>query len=360
MLVSWRNAALLTVALSAGLVGCGSSEEDTGEGTEPVVEGPPTLEIFFPKIYSAYIEGSAQEFRVPAVVGGVAPDKWEVSEEGAVTFDMDTVPNGVMITTRKAGKFKIIARSGRQWGEAELEVTAATEEELATGEMRYNNAVMLDFMGLRPMMGQMPVMQNASCKNCHGSGATALAVEHTPQQTGGYSDDEIKAIFSMGQKPEGAMYGSFPGIAMFYPLFHRWAASEDEYQGLVVYLRSMMPASQGPLDFMGLIEMFRRANMGRGMAGAGAAGSTAGSAGSTAAAGAGGEAAAAGAGGETAAAGAGGEAAAAGAGGEAAAAGAGGEAAAAGAGGEAAAAGAGGEAAAGAGGAAAGAGGSMM
>jgi hypothetical protein len=118
-------------------------------------------------------------------------------------------------------------------------------------------------------------MNNVSCKNCHGSGAQFLAVEHTPQQTGGYTDDEIKNIFENGMKPPGAKWGSLPGIMNYYPLFHKWAAKPEEYQGLVIYLRSLEPKSQGTLDFMGLVNMVR---MGMGMGAMGAATGAAGGA----------------------------------------------------------------------------------
>jgi hypothetical protein len=105
------------------------------------------------------------------------------------------------------------------------------------------------------------LMPNLACTNCHGSGAMFLAVEHTPQQTGGYTDADIKNIFMNGMKPPGATFGSLPGIMNFYPMFHKWQASEEEYQGLVIYLRSIEPKPQGALDFMGLVNAFRGARM---------------------------------------------------------------------------------------------------
>ena len=268
MLVSRRVAAALVVALNAGIIGCGSSEGDGDTASSPVSVDP--LTIYFKTLNSAFIPGSSRKFQVPAVVeGGVKPDKWTCSDKDAVDFDEDTVPNGVMITTRKAGKFKITATSGKRTGTVDLNVTAATEDDWKRGEARYNNAIQLMFTP--GMIGGMNLPNNVSCKNCHGSGANFLAVEHTPQQTGGYSDDEIKQIFMNGMKPAGAPWGSLPGIMNYYPLFHKWAAMDDEYQGLVVYLRSLEPKSQGALDFMGLINMFR--NMG--MRPAGAAGGAA-------------------------------------------------------------------------------------
>jgi hypothetical protein len=260
MFVSRRVAAVLIAALGAGLIGCGSSEGDEpGEMTNPNEPAPEKLEIFFPTLNSAYIAGSDRKFKVPAVVNGVRADKWEASDPNAVDIDVDGVPNGVMLTMRKAGKFTITATAGKRKGTVPLNVTEATEDDWKRGEARYNNQIMLQFMGGN--INGIMINNMVSCKKCHGSGAQFLAVEHTPQQTGGYSDDEIKNIFENGMKPPGAKFGSLPGIMNYYPLFHKWAASEEEYQGLVVYLRSLEPKSQGMLDFMGLINQIRMGMM---------------------------------------------------------------------------------------------------
>jgi hypothetical protein len=285
MFVSRRLAAVLAVALGAGLIGCGSdegSEEGPSTGGDDTKVEP--LDIYFKSLNSAFIPGSSRKFQVPAVVNGVKADKWECSDKDAVDIDPSGIENGVMLTMKKAGDFKIKAIAGKRVGEVPLHVTAATEEDWMRGEARYNNAIMLNFM---PGMiqtgaagGMFMLQNNVSCKNCHGSGAQFLAVEHTPQQTGGYTDAEIKNIFQNGMKPAGAKWGSLPGIMMYYPLFHKWAATDEEYQGLVVYLRSLEPKSQGALDFMGLVNSFRRMGGATGAAGAGAtpAGGAAGSA----------------------------------------------------------------------------------
>jgi len=267
MLVSRRVAAALVVALNAGIIGCGSSEGSDEGDPKPQVESGPPLEIFFKTLNTAFIPNSSRKFQVPAVVQGVKPDTWEVSEKGAVDFEYGAVENGVMITPRKAGKFKITATAGKRVGSVDLNVTAATEDDWMRGSNRYNNNIQLMF-GMGVMAGGMMVPNNVSCKGCHGSGATFLAVEHTPQQTGGYSDDEIKKIFQEGMKPEGAIWGSLPGIMMYYPLFHKWMAEPEDYQGLVIYLRSLEPKSQGMLDFGNLAAMYRnRMGMGMGMGG---------------------------------------------------------------------------------------------
>jgi len=278
MFVSRRVAAVLAVALGAGIIGCGSSEDGDGDnpvmGSGPDVVGTEKLEIYFTNLNTAFIPGSDRKFKVPAVVQGVRADEWTCSDKSAVDFEIDGVPNGVMITAKKAGDFTITAKAGNRTGSVKIHITAATEDDYTRGEARYNNAIQLMFNAGQIMTaggGMVMLANNVSCKNCHGSGANFLAVEHTPQQTGGYTDEEIKNIFENGMKPAGAKWGSLPGIMNYYPMFHKWAASAEEYQGLVVYLRSLEPKSQGMLDFMGLINSFRMGMMNRGAtAGSGA------------------------------------------------------------------------------------------
>src|SRR4051794_8893038 len=147
MFVSCRVAAIMAVALGAGLIGCGSSGGD--DDAPPTMGNADTgepLEIFFPSLNSAYIAGSSRKFQVPAVVNGVKADKWECSDKDAVDFDTSGVENGVMITMRKAGRFTITAHAGQRKGSVPLTVTAATEDDYKLGEMRYNNQIMLNFM----------------------------------------------------------------------------------------------------------------------------------------------------------------------------------------------------------------------
>ena len=80
-------------------------------------------------------------------------------------------------------------------------------------------------------------------------------MEHTPQQTGGYSDEELVSIFTMGLKPASAKFHT-PFPETLYMQFHTWEATDDEKQGIVSYLRSLEPKTQGELDFMGLMEAF--------------------------------------------------------------------------------------------------------
>jgi hypothetical protein len=208
-------------------------------------------------------------YQVPAIVSGVANAKWSADPADKVDIEDDMETGGVMITTRAAGEVKITATAGALSGTSTLHITAFTPQERADGEARYNNEIplpsfMFDADAGPPMPGDFTIPDDLSCKNCHGSGAMALDVEHTPQQTGGYSDEELINIFANGTKPPGGKFKTM--IPPFiYTMFHTWGATEAEKKGLVAYLRSIAPAAQGEFDFGGLL------NRGRGNAGAGGA-----------------------------------------------------------------------------------------
>ena len=219
------------------------------------------LVLLFNPAYSAY--DGVHEFKLPAIVQGVQDVEWSARPGDAVDLARDTSTGGVMITTRKPGKVLIIARAGALSGSADLHITDATPEDWETGEMRYNNEIpfpMLDIPdgGFRTADGgyaMVEIPNDLSCRNCHGAGAMALDVEHTPQQTGGYSDDELISIFTKGMKPARATFHT-PFPEFLYQRFHTWDASAAEEKGLVVYLRSLEPKTQGPLDFQVLRDQF--------------------------------------------------------------------------------------------------------
>ena len=271
-------AAILSLCIPAvGLTGCGGGDDDddgesgaggggagtgTAAGTTGTAGSEPaggSLPILFSPMYSGY--DGTNTYSIPAIVSGVTDVKWKADPEDAVDIEPDAMSGGVIITTRKAGVVKITATAGPLSGSSMLNITQYTPEERAMGEMRYNNMIPLpDFMFDRdagmPRPQDIVIPDDLSCANCHGTGAAALDVEHTPQQTGGYSDEQLIGIITMGMKPPGSMFHT-PVPPFLYQMFHTWGASEAEKKGLVAYLRSLAPKSQGPLDFAGLINRGR-------------------------------------------------------------------------------------------------------
>ena len=92
-----------------------------------------------------------------------------------------------------------------------------------------------------------------ACNNCHTTGAKYFEIQHTPTQAARFSDDELKAILTMGMKPEGVGYRVLPEMLggstadEIYNDYHRWEATDEEITGMIVYLRSLTPTGQGDI-----------------------------------------------------------------------------------------------------------------
>jgi hypothetical protein len=253
----WRWA--LVILTLGAVMACG--DEPSGDGAS--MAGANALapvgtdldaDIFFSPAYSSF--DGVHTFQVPMTVKGYSAIEWETENKDLV--DLEKInPNTVMITTRKAGTARIIARAGSLSGSTMLHITESTDADWNLGKERYTNAAVLmidrQMAMMQAMQGGMMITipDDLSCKNCHGSGAMALSVEHTPQQTGGYSDEELVNIFTKGAKPPTAGWKS--GIPMqLYMSLHTWSATEEEKRGLVAYIRSLTPATQGQIDFGGI------------------------------------------------------------------------------------------------------------
>lgn len=106
-----------------------------------------------------------------------------------------------------------------------------------------------------------------ACTNCHGpTGMTAFNdVAHTPEQTGGFSDQDLIDIIVNGEVPDGGYFDPSVIIAgcdggtcaqrayNLWHSFHQWSDIQpDQYNGMVTYLRSLAPADQnGTSNFGG-------------------------------------------------------------------------------------------------------------
>jgi hypothetical protein len=228
---------------SGGSTGTGGSGGAGGSGSAQCTS---SILMIFDKAYSAY--DGTNVYKIPVIAVGVTSEvKWTASADGFVDIDPDKVDfgdagvmgKGAMLTTRKAGKVTITAQAGTACGTSELTITDGTPALRQTGNDRYNNGVPVTFDG-----GRTP-----ACTNCHGPAAQGqlVDVQHSPQQTGGYSDEELIGIFTLGQKPQGG------GCRVVMPCstwasFHKWDVNEEEKKGIVLYLRSLEPTPQGSIS----------------------------------------------------------------------------------------------------------------
>lgn len=277
------------------------TSKDAGTSTPDDGKGGGALTVAFNPMYSAYDDGM-HLFRVPVRVMG-ATGKLSVSTDPADFVSSEPSKDGVTLTTKKAGKATVtIKDEGGNSGSAELIVTKNGPDDVTIGEQRYANGIDAftlpegGFMfpeggfpmpeggffnadgglnipegGVRFPDGGGPPARNdmAACTFCHiPDGAPAptadmlrVDVEHTPQQTAGFSDQDLIRIFTEGEKPQGAPFrvvnggGLLPdaAAATIYKMFHKWTVDEATRKGLVAYLRSLTPKPQGEIDFGGLL-----------------------------------------------------------------------------------------------------------
>jgi hypothetical protein len=249
----WRYAAVAALLLGLPLAaacsadGTGSSENDDTDDAE--------LSIEWPTMYTAF--GGSHEFKIPARLDGVKNAKWSADPSDAVSFEKQD-DGSVMITTKKfVSEVKITAKAGSLKATAKLHMDEATDELWQQGNDRYRNGVVFT----RPDGGGghkggdggggwlKSINPNLACTNCHDKGGKGTDVEHTPTQTGGYSDDDLKNIFENATKPDWAKMRTMK--LEQWQKIHKWQMDENEVQGLIIYLRALTPESQGTLDFGG-------------------------------------------------------------------------------------------------------------
>ncbi|MGO8996965.1 MAG: hypothetical protein ACLQVI_26925 [Polyangiaceae bacterium] len=226
----------------------------------------PSLDVLFSPMYSAYIadDNDAHSFQIPAIVNGIdnSAVTWGVSDTSAVTCTTDTGTGGVMITVQKAGNVTIVAQAGGKCGQSVLNVTAATDSQWQAGNARYNSGVPIygGCIGLGqknyPDGGPSSCpTQGPACIDCHGAGPKNQFfndVLHTPEQVGGFSDQQLIGIFADGIVPDGGYYNSSIVSELSFSVFHKWADIQGpEQEAMVVYLRSLTPISQGNANFGG-------------------------------------------------------------------------------------------------------------
>jgi hypothetical protein len=248
----WRLAAVcsLIVALPVG-VAC-TAAPATGSGSQNVTGD--SLDIQFPKMYSAFEPGHT--YAIPAKVEGVKHLTWTADPEDAVDFSPGDDASSILITIKKAydTDVTITATSGNLSGTAPLHITSATADNWTEGSQRYNNGVVIQRgkpdggWATHPPDGghfEKKIDPSLACTNCHDNGKQD--VEHTPQQAGGYSDDDLVKIMTQATKPEGVPMRVVTQEQ--WSKFHKWSMSPDEQKGLIVYLRSKTPKSQGEVDF---------------------------------------------------------------------------------------------------------------
>jgi hypothetical protein len=256
---------------------------------------PNGLPVKFNPVYSGF--DGQHTYQVPVFVEGVDPGSvtWGASDPSYVSMQPYVV--GIMITTLKAGEVDIIARSGSKCGTTHLTITQYQPSDWTTGNARYNNGTPLNlnlfalppalaamvtdggfttadgstydassvctssnFMGLtNPFEGPPP----SECTNCHGAGSNGTVlgktifsdVQHTPEQTGGFSDDQLTNLFVNGIVPDGGYFASDITPECIWSRWHQWQDIDSgaAQTGMRSYLRAIPPQEQtGCFDLLNM------------------------------------------------------------------------------------------------------------
>ncbi len=301
----------------AAIVACSSTNNDSGGGGGTNGTGQdgstsnatsctnPTVTIDFSPMYSAFVtDSTAQQFLIPAVTDDGSQATWTISDTTVASLQAQTIAGqpGVMITMSGVGSGSVTVtatESNGTCGVSTLNITSAVEDDWTIGSQRYNDGIALH-IGPPPGFdggldggggggrhrdggggdGGGPPFRNdggsffevdggTACTNCHGPTATNGPyndVSHTPEQIGGFSDDDLIGIITEGVVPDGGYFD--PTVitpscdaapectARAYNewhQFHQWTdITSDQYKGIVVYLRSLTPAPQnGTSNFGG-------------------------------------------------------------------------------------------------------------
>jgi hypothetical protein len=205
-------------------------------------------------MYSAY--DGVHTFSIPAVVVGANDNVVWSADSTYVGLMADSErPNEILLTMQSAGDTTIVVQSvdGTKCGTAQLHIEQSTPQNWMIGEARYNDGVSLVLNGASGGTGS-PLEQGTggpACTSCHGETATGgpfTDVSHTPEQTGGFSDQDILNIVLHGEFPDGGSGNPFdPSIVSFsaWHSFHQWDdIMPGQELGIITYLRSLTPEPQ--------------------------------------------------------------------------------------------------------------------
>ncbi len=260
---------LVALAFAAGscllpieLAACSSnSAAPPADAAAPIPEAGCTdggLSVAFNPMYSAF--DGTNMYTIPAVVRGSNGKVTWSADKRMVGMQVDPErSNEVLIQTLQAGNVVINVQSddGR-CGSALLFISQAAVSDWKIGSARYNDGMSLHLAaGAAP--GNMSPLEKGgesgpACTSCHGETATNgpfTDVSHTPEQTGGFSDNDLLNIILRGDFPDGGFFDTSIVTYAGWHNFHRWAdITPDQQKGIITYLRSLTPRDQkGAVNF---------------------------------------------------------------------------------------------------------------
>jgi hypothetical protein len=269
-LVLLRNS-FVAVGIAVGCFGLGAeimacSSSSSSSAAPPMTSAPIPksscidggLTIAFNPMYSAF--DGKHVFQIPAVVRGSSGKVTWSADSTLVGMQADSErPNEVLIQMLKPGNVLIdVESTDGKCGSSVLFISAAQESDWEIGNARYNNGQSLHLAAGATGGSGSPLevgnMGGPACTSCHGETATGgpyTDVSHTPEQTGGFSDDDLLGIILRGEFPDGGYFDTSIANYVAWHNFHRWVdITPDQQRGIITYLRSLTPADQkGAINF---------------------------------------------------------------------------------------------------------------
>jgi hypothetical protein len=258
----WRYAAVCSIVTAVPVYTACIQPPATSDASASGATGN-DLEIEFSTMYTGY--DGVHDFKLPARIDGAKNIKWSASPSGVVEFLKGSTASETMIhvinaPTDGTTNVTITAKVGSLSATAPLTITGATPEMWQEGSDRYNDGVNYSWGHDHDGGGESsdgghrehpPPDPHLACSNCHNQSGDNQGedVEHTPTQTGGYSDQDLINIVTQATKPAGIPQRIMP--LEQWQKIHKWQMDPQQLSGIVVYLRSLEPKSQGAVDFPG-------------------------------------------------------------------------------------------------------------
>jgi hypothetical protein len=144
---------------------------------------------------------------------------------------------------------------GNRCTATQLFVTSVTSNDWQIGYQRYNTGASLHLKGDPDGSILETADGGPACTSCHGITATSGFLNdatHTPEQTGGYSDDDLIGIIVHGVVPDGGYFDPNILSMMSFHAIHQWTdIMPDQYKGMVAYLRSLTPMALPGINLLG-------------------------------------------------------------------------------------------------------------
>jgi hypothetical protein len=201
------------VALSAAAVACSET---------PQAPKPKELTILPENVYSGF--DGTHSFKAPVAVYEAGSDLTVTAEDPSA---VEVTPTALltpgktkelyfMLTVKKDGVHKVIARSKGKEKTVTLTATKYDAADWAAGAQRYSTATMNG---------------NAPCTQCHRGGG----IDHSPAALAAVNDTTVNKVITNGTTVFGAR------IKIDGQAGHKWAVSDGDRRMLVTYLRGLEP-----------------------------------------------------------------------------------------------------------------------